>query len=337
MKALAKSVALKVGGFDLWHRARNRDYLTVLMFHRVLPAGESERLSADPEYTVTPELLSEVVEFCKRYYTPVGLEDVLASREGIRPLPPHPVLITFDDGWRDNLDYAQPVLSAAGVPWVVFAATDAVASPGMWWQEVMEWALRSGRVSPDELWAAASGDAGSCSSKAGALSLLLHFGSLPEEKRNALLEPYARTMRELYRSNIALSAEDLRFLRENSVSVGAHGSSHLPLSLMDRAEKDVVAARTWLSDNVDVTAGASISFPHGRYDSHTAQITRDAGYRLLFTSKPILNHCPQGWLKTDILGRILIATDNVTGADGAVMNEKLAPWLFLQERSALSI
>lgn len=337
LKELAKTAALHSGAFSLLHRLRNRECLTVLMFHRVLPEDLAERFGADPEYTVTPELLAGILDFCKRHHSPVGLEDVLASREGIRPLPPYPVVITFDDGWKDNLDYAHPVLQAAGVPWVLFAATDAVASPAIWWQEVLEWALRSGRASHDELWLAASGSGNAKTAPVRALSLLLRFGALPVEKRDAILEPYAAAMREIYGSNIALSAEELRRLRQDSVGIGAHGSSHMPLSLVDHADKDVAAAREWLAANVDVTTENSISFPHGRYDNRTARIARDAGYRLLFTSDPVLNQCPQGWLKSDIVGRISVATANVVGADGAMMGEKLAPWLFLRERSALMV
>ncbi len=339
-KALAKTAALRSGAFSLLHRARNRDCLTVLMFHRVLPSGLAARLDADPEYTVTPELLAGVLDFCKRHFTPVGLEDVLASREAIRPLPSYPVLVTFDDGWKDNLDHALPVLAAAGVPWVLFAATEVVAAPAAWWQETLLWALRSKRASYDELWAAASSNGSSRTetrSSMRAISLLLRYGALAEERREAILEPYSAAMREIYGGNIALDADNLRAMRKKGVGIGAHGSSHLPLSLVDRAEKDIAAAREWLTDNVDATTENTISFPHGRYDGRTARAARDAGYRLLFTSDPVLNPCPRGWLKSDIVGRISIATDDVTRPDGAVMGERLAPWLFLRERSALVV
>lgn len=339
LKELAKTVALRVGAFGLLHRLRNRDCLTVLMFHRVLPEGLTEKFCADPTYTVTPELLASVLDFCKRYHAPVGLEDVLASREGVRPLPAHPLLITFDDGWHDNLDYAQPVLERAEVPWVVFAATEAVSAPASWWQETLQWALRSGRASYEDLWTAASGDGARSEPRdsKNSIALLLRYGALSEEQRNTILGPYSTAVRSLYGSNLALGANNLRFLRQKGVGVGAHGSSHLPLSLIDQVEKDIDSAREWLSANVDVTTENAISFPHGRYDARAARTARNAGYRLLFTSDPVLNPCPRGWLKSDIIGRIPISTASVAKADGKVRGERLAPWLFLRERTALSI
>jgi peptidoglycan/xylan/chitin deacetylase (PgdA/CDA1 family) len=190
------------------------------------------------------------------------------------------------------------------------------------------------------LWAAASGNGGTRSETRNSMriiSLLLRYGALAEEKREAILEPYSAAMREIYKSNIALSADDLKAMRKKGVGIGAHGSSHLPLSLVDRAEKDIAAAREWLSANVDTTTENTISFPHGRYDSRAARAARDAGYRLLFTSDPVLNPCPRGWLSSDIVGRIPIATGDVARADGSVMGELLAPWLFLRKCSNLSI
>jgi peptidoglycan/xylan/chitin deacetylase (PgdA/CDA1 family) len=340
LKEVAKSVALRSGAFSLWHRLYHRDCLTVLMFHRVLPSGEVARLAADPEYTITPELFAAILGFCKRHYTPVGLEDVLASREGIRQLPAYPLLISFDDGWRDNLDHAFPVLEAAGVPWALFAATEAVSAPAAWWQETLHWALRSGRATYEELWAATSENGATRAETRPSmqlLSLLLRYGALDEEWRDSILEPYSSTLREMYGGNLALDSNDLRAMRKKGVGIGAHGSSHMPLSLVDRAEKDVAAAREWLSANVDTTTENSISFPHGRYDNRAASAARDAGYRLLFTSDPVLNPCPRGWLTSDIVGRIPIATQNVTNGDGKIAGERLAPWLFLREKIALSI
>jgi peptidoglycan/xylan/chitin deacetylase (PgdA/CDA1 family) len=340
LRKLAEVAMARSGGLSLWHRARNYDCLTVLSFHRVLPPAVAGELHADPDTAITPGLFREVLDFCKRHHTPVGLEDVLASREGIRPLPAYPLLITFDEGWKDNADHAQPVLDAAGVPWALFAAVEAVSQPASWWQETLLWTLRSQRASYDELWAAASsngGTRGETRSSMQGISLLLRYGALAEEKREAVLEPHAAAMRSIYGGNLALDADELRAMRKKGVSIGSHASSHLPLSLVDRAEKDIAVAREWLTANVDATTENAISFPAGRYDNRMARAARDAGYRLLFASDPILNPCPKGWLKSDTVARIPIATGDIARMDGTVRREMLATRLFLGERSALPV
>jgi peptidoglycan/xylan/chitin deacetylase (PgdA/CDA1 family) len=53
-------------------------------------------------------------------YTVVGLDDVLSHYVDGTALPPKAVLITFDDGYHDNLDNAAAVLRKHGYPAVLF-------------------------------------------------------------------------------------------------------------------------------------------------------------------------------------------------------------------------
>ncbi len=42
--------------------------------------------------------------------------------------------ITFDDGFRDNKIWAQPILAKYGVPYTIFVATDFAEGMGnLWW------------------------------------------------------------------------------------------------------------------------------------------------------------------------------------------------------------
>ena len=53
-------------------------------------------------------------------YTVVGLDAVLDHYSLGKPLPDRAVLITFDDGYRDTLENAMPVLQKHGFPAVIF-------------------------------------------------------------------------------------------------------------------------------------------------------------------------------------------------------------------------
>jgi peptidoglycan/xylan/chitin deacetylase (PgdA/CDA1 family) len=47
-------------------------------------------------------------------YTPITLDSLVAGREGAGALPRRPVVITFDDGYQDCIDYAVPILRKFG-------------------------------------------------------------------------------------------------------------------------------------------------------------------------------------------------------------------------------
>ena len=88
--------------------------LVVLMYHKVNDVlGNS--------VTVPVSLFDEqLAQLAELGYTPVSLEDVLAYYRDRVPLPERAVLITFDDGYLDNLENAVPVLRRHGYPAVLF-------------------------------------------------------------------------------------------------------------------------------------------------------------------------------------------------------------------------
>ena len=88
--------------------------LRVLMYHKV-----NDR--PDNPISVPIGLFDEQMAVLRELgYQVVSLDDVLDHVAGVTPLPPGAVLITFDDGYRDILENALPVLRRHGYPAVIF-------------------------------------------------------------------------------------------------------------------------------------------------------------------------------------------------------------------------
>ena len=88
--------------------------LRVLMYHKVNDRPENPISVPIGLFDEQMAVLSELG------YQVVSLDDVLDHVAGITPLPPGAVLITFDDGYRDILENALPVLRRHGYPAVIF-------------------------------------------------------------------------------------------------------------------------------------------------------------------------------------------------------------------------
>ena len=88
----------------------------VLMYHAVGSevAGDTQRL-----YSLAPGLFARHVDVLKRHAA-ISLSEGIARGEGLA--------VTFDDGYRDNLTVAAPLLVEAGVPFTVFIAPAFVES-----------------------------------------------------------------------------------------------------------------------------------------------------------------------------------------------------------------
>jgi peptidoglycan/xylan/chitin deacetylase (PgdA/CDA1 family) len=114
-------------------RTRPRPSLTILTYHRILPAGDPARLTEQPGMYVSPDTLAMQLRALKQHFTLIDLGDWLSLRASGAVLPDRACCITFDDGWRDNYDYGLPVLVAAGVPATIFLVTDFIGSSYRFW------------------------------------------------------------------------------------------------------------------------------------------------------------------------------------------------------------
>jgi peptidoglycan/xylan/chitin deacetylase (PgdA/CDA1 family) len=94
------------------------------------------------DLSVTPEQFAAHIRYLKEAgYTTITLDDLLYALTQGRPLPPKPIILTFDDGYSDNYDNAFPVLRAAGDVATFFIMTDLVtdgAKGYMTWSQIEE-------------------------------------------------------------------------------------------------------------------------------------------------------------------------------------------------------
>ncbi len=113
----------------------------ILMFHHVRPwAGPS--FAPNRLLEITPDYLAEVIETLKREgFDIVSLDEGLARLQSGGSANPFAVL-TFDDGYRDNLLHALPVLKHYRAPFTLYVTTGfAEGTARLWWLE-LEQAVR---------------------------------------------------------------------------------------------------------------------------------------------------------------------------------------------------
>jgi peptidoglycan/xylan/chitin deacetylase (PgdA/CDA1 family) len=116
-------------------------WITVLTYHRVASPSDAAALE-EGVVDVTPSQLERQLVFVKRWFRPVGIKDILVHvREG-KPLPPNPLLVTFDDGYRDNHDVALPILVRHGIRATFFISTDFVDRRRPFWWDCVAYILK---------------------------------------------------------------------------------------------------------------------------------------------------------------------------------------------------
>lgn len=101
------------------------NWTPTLLFHEVLPDGTAPL----PDYAVTRSQLRNILrDFVGRGYLPGSLEDAL----GERPRKGKRLVLTFDDGTRDFLDNALPVLDEFGFKATLFIVSGLMGKERAW-------------------------------------------------------------------------------------------------------------------------------------------------------------------------------------------------------------
>ncbi len=108
----------------------------VIGYHNVAPT---------PFWSAPPDAglrgLAEQVRWFRRMGTIVPLRHIVAAIAEGRPLPRRAIALTFDDGYRDNVERAMPLLDRMGVPATFFLVPGFLDGDVQAWWEVSSWAV----------------------------------------------------------------------------------------------------------------------------------------------------------------------------------------------------
>lgn len=116
MKALLRALMPYGLMFGTWPYTLLRPGIRILMYHRV------DRLVSYDQLTVSPERFAEQMGYLARHCRVLSLEQAVTELSAGRPVRSG-VAVTFDDGYRDNLLHALPVLRRYRIPATIFVTT----------------------------------------------------------------------------------------------------------------------------------------------------------------------------------------------------------------------
>ena len=235
---------------------------TILMFHEIQDDPASELMTG-----VSTRFLDTMLTTLEQD----GWE-FLTMEEGIKRAADRDhagkrfVILTFDDGYRDNFRRALPILERHSAPFILFVPTGAVT------RELYSWWLGLRRLlqNHDVIEIEPMGRRLHCSeprSKVAALNAITHWVA-GDYHRKASLKP------TLDRSGISLMAvneqyflneEELKIIAKHPLAtVGAHTVTHCALSILDdtSAREEMSANRAYLQNLLQLPV-LHFAYPYG--------------------------------------------------------------------------
>lgn len=333
-KSLLKDIAYRSGVLGSYHRLRNSAFLTVAMFHRVLPTSDLRYAGADPEWTMTPESFSRCLTFFRKHYHVVSPDQVFSALRGEAALPECSLLVTFDDGWADTAEYAQPILDALSVSALIFVAGEAVNQYMPFWEERVYSYLATHPQAVAHLHAVLDRSgihlapaSPSDTSEQRIRNIIKQMSTCDK----SLLEAVTSTLMVSYRMPPAmLDTAGLLYLLAGSHTIGAHGMTHRPLTEVPDVLDELIGAKEKISAHLNDRAVETMSFPHGAYSDSIIAQCQSAGYKYLFSSDPYLNDFGTASEAPRPIARIHISERAVMDQRGKFKPAMLATWLFLR-------
>jgi peptidoglycan/xylan/chitin deacetylase (PgdA/CDA1 family) len=121
------------------------------MYHYIsIPPEDADKYRLD--LSVSPEAFREQMSYLHQQgYNTIDLYDLSRAIANQQELPHKPIIITLDDGYRDNYENAFPVLREFGMTATFFVVTDFIdqGHPGyMTWAMIDEMASSGMRIEP---------------------------------------------------------------------------------------------------------------------------------------------------------------------------------------------
>jgi peptidoglycan/xylan/chitin deacetylase (PgdA/CDA1 family) len=273
-------------------RALNSQYsLRSILFHEI--ADTESVFTKGLGVTVTRKQFEAALKFVVKHYTPVSLQDVIAESDG-KPLPPRPVLLTFDDAYTSVREFAAPVCLELGVPAVFFVNGSCVGNQQLALENLLCYVANVRGL--DTINGAIQATGGAANLRVRSLlevfSRFLPATSVQGRQafRSALVRLAGINESELAaEAGLYLNSQQLRDLVKFNFEIGNHTYTHANCRTLSSADFAGEIDRNKAAlEEISGTKVRSFSVPYGSSVDLTSELAahlRGTGYKALFLAE----------------------------------------------------
>ena len=255
----------------------------ILMYHSV--PGAAERPWIDPENAMPLARFEWQMEFLHRHRRVVSLDEVVDAIAARRELTVGTVVLTFDDGYRDNLHVVAPILERYRFPAVLYLPTEYINRGQTHFIDEL-YAIFSRRKADTFRWE--SGPEGRWELRDPAIiaqaykSVVAALIAAGMDARQRILADLADQLRpEARPPRLTLNWDEVRELvkRYPNFQIGAHTADHVDLRAHgDQAQVQIARSVSDIERELGFKS-VHFSFPYGRYGEAGTQAVIDNGLK----------------------------------------------------------
>ena len=237
--------------------------------------------------------LHRQLQVLRRICNVVPLHAALADLSVGRPLPPRAVALTFDDGYRDNIELVVPLLADLGLPATFFLVPALLSAEVEAWWEVLARAVTCTRRER-LVWEGVDHTLASPTARRTTFAMVAE--SLKQRGFAARQQATNALLAELLpgeaggTTDLFMDWDGAQRLVEAGFDVGSHSLRHAILSRESpgQQKQDLTTARALLRERLAVPVDL-LAYPNGRtidIDDKTVQAAVAAGHSAAVTTVP---------------------------------------------------
>jgi len=258
--------------------------IKIFLFHRVSPQRDK---MWDP---MDPYLFDQIIRFLHKHYACIKLEDYFRDPQSFQDIKRKLCAVVFDDGYRDFLEFALPILQCYQMPSSMYIVSGCVQSQLPPWTYQLDNCLYHSRrlkmdidtsFLPEQLkktqWESVQ------QRVEFGKALKISLKKMSNERRIAVFNQVLQELDDAEQpSGLMLNWDEIRYIISEGVEVGSHTHSHpLLASMYDEAaiKHELQQSYDLIRENCKITP-YTISYPIGSYDQRVMSISRELGYQL---------------------------------------------------------
>lgn len=275
--------------------------LVILNYHRISDKNEEKSLSLF-DIGVTMEKFEKEMRYLAQNFSVVPFSQAIDLLKNGNDWPRFPVVISFDDGYRDIYLNAFPVLERFNLSAIVFISTRMVEKEEPFWWDELEGLIVHNHL--EEIKLALE----NCFSP----EYDLDIGHLKQiQDKRVFLETFTERIKKIkgkYRDELlnrlkpllkseeeekreVLSWDEISKLRKNGIEFGSHTHNHYLLTFED--QKTIIEELKLSKQKLEERSAEKIeflSYPSGLYNPEIEKMAEECGYKAGCSNSYGFNH-----------------------------------------------
>jgi peptidoglycan/xylan/chitin deacetylase (PgdA/CDA1 family) len=268
---------------------RNR-LLRILAYHRVLDDDPISFAFDEEVISASTESFYQQMKFVRSNFNVVSFQDLYDCEVNGKPWPDRALIITFDDGYRDNYTNAFPILKQMGLCATIFLVTGHIGSAKLFWWDLIAYCIKHTELSSvllPEISSEALPLTNASQQQVAIRTILRWIKRVPEEVKNHFLEKLAPSLNVKVPNDIAtgmhLSWDEVKKMAADGIDFGSHTVTHPVLSNVSRLQLKQEVCRS--KETIEQQLGCQVialAYPVGsrkNFNEHARSVVAECEFK----------------------------------------------------------